>query len=245
MVKEIIAQVEKYNATVPSKKQLSLYKAFEGSEADVIICKKGTEVFLPGGKAVDITSKKMIWVGLQVKTGSVVLIGRDQHYLQFNAVNGYKALIALLCVNVADHDEAFYFESAPAVEVFSSARKLWIPIKPKHKKKIASIKKLRANHQIKFADLPAKLFQLYERHAKAGTLMSWRDANDPAAKGESTDLQVNSLTSCVFSTSFVFSLVLIIIICPRSSIFSGAGCTYRSLCQPPQARPANARHSRR
>ena len=37
MVKEIIAEVEKYNATVPKDMQVSVYKAFEGSEADVII----------------------------------------------------------------------------------------------------------------------------------------------------------------------------------------------------------------
>ena len=171
-----------------------MHKAFEGSEADVIFCKKGTEVFLPDGKTIDITAKEMIWVGLQVKTGSVVPIGRsDQLYLQFNSVNGYRALIAMVCINVADYNEAFYFETAPSVEAFSSARKLWIPINPKQKRKIASINKLREKHQIAFADLPAKLFKLYDRHAKAGTLMSWRAANHPAAKGQSTDLQVCSL----------------------------------------------------
>ena len=100
-----------------------------------------------------------------------------------------------------------------SLDEYCTAGNLTIPLTPKYKKKIASITKLRANHQIKFADLPAKLFDLYDRHAKAGTLMSWRAANAPAAKGKSTDLKVNSLTSCVFSTSFVLSLVLIII-CP-------------------------------
>ncbi len=52
MVMKIIAEVEKYNTTVPVENGLSAYKAFEKSKADVIICKKGTEVYLPDGNKI-------------------------------------------------------------------------------------------------------------------------------------------------------------------------------------------------
>jgi hypothetical protein len=60
MIKQIIAEIDRYNRTVTEDKQLSAYKAFEGSKADVIICNKGTEVYLPDSKTIDITSEEMI-----------------------------------------------------------------------------------------------------------------------------------------------------------------------------------------
>jgi hypothetical protein len=194
MIKQIIAEIDRYNRTVTEDKQLSAYKAFEGSKADVIICNKGTEVYLPDSKTIDITSEDLIWVGLQVKTGSATFFSAHVNpYLQFNSVDNYGDLIALTCINQDDHDESFYFDPASQVEEYSRANMLSIPVYPKQKKKIASIKKLRDDHQIAFAELPTKLFDLYDRHAQAGTLMSWRAANHPAAKGESTHLQVCSL----------------------------------------------------
>jgi len=211
MVKEIIAEVEKYNTTVPKEKQLSMYKAFEGSEADVIICRRDAEIFLPDGKTLDITSEEAIWVGLQVKTGSIISQyqrTKNTKILRFNSVNGYKDLIALVCLSMDDRDEVFYFDEAPEVGAFSSAVNLDIPVKPVQKHKIASIRQLRLNHQINFADLPTKLFKLFDRHAKAGTLMSWREANAPAAKGESNDLKVTLLRSSPFPLLPLFLFVL-------------------------------------
>ena len=137
---------------------------------------------------------------MQVKTGSVVWSNgkKEGKVLKFGSVNGYKSLIALVCISMDDLEQSFYFDDASTVEEFSCKSNLDIPVKPKQKKKINTVKKLRKNHQVTFADLPAKLFKLYDRHAKAGTLMSWRDANAPAAKGKSTDLLVNSLTFVCF-----------------------------------------------
>ena len=175
MVMKIIAEVEKYNSTVPVENGLSAYKAFEKSKADVIICKKGTEVYLPDGKTIDITSKDMSRVGLQVKTGSAVLSMKTTNkfpYLQFASVDNYGDLIALMCSNQDDNDESFYFDPASQVEEYSRSNMLSIPVNPKQKKKIASITKLRSKHQVAFAAIPAKLFDLYSRHAKAGTPLS-------------------------------------------------------------------------
>lgn len=189
MIKDIIAQVDEYNETAREDEKLSIYKAFEGSKADVIICRKGTEVFLPDDKTIDITSGNMVWVGLQVKTGTTRLRTNKSPLLQFANVVGYGDLIALVCINVDNHDESFYFDKASDVEEYTR-HYLIIPVEPKQKKKIASIKKLRRKHQIKFADLPAMLSKLYAQHAADDTLMSWRQANDPSAKGDSTDKQV-------------------------------------------------------
>jgi hypothetical protein len=192
MVKAISSEVEEYNTTVPSEKQLTAYKAFEGSKADMIICLKGTEVYCSDGETLDITSDKMIWEGLQVKTGSAVLSERTTNLtsvLSFNNVDNYGKLIGLVCVNHDNHDETFYFDQASRVEEYSRANMLSIPTKPSQKRKVASIQKLRANHQIKFAALPAKLFELHNSHVKSLTLMSWGEANNPAAKGESGTLK--------------------------------------------------------
>ena len=216
MIKKIIAEVEKHNIKVTQDRQLSAYKAFEASEADVVICKKGTEIFLADSETIAITSNEKIWTGLQVKTGSIR--ASQNPAIQYCQASGYDPKLGLVCVCVDDDSDTLFFKFANKVNEYCTAGNLTIPLTPKYQNKIAAIKKLRANHQITFADLPAKLFALYDRHAQAGTLMSWRDANACAAKGNSTHSKVNSLTFvcfvCAASTCCVFPLVLII--CPRS-----------------------------
>jgi len=59
-------------------------------QADAIICKKGTEVYLPDSKTIDITSEEMIWVGLQVKTGSAVLSTKSTNKFPCFRFNGFE-----------------------------------------------------------------------------------------------------------------------------------------------------------